>query len=282
MDNTAIALGTFDGIHIGHKAVLERAVNSGYTPVAVTFAVPPKVFMGQASGCIMTPMQKKAALRKIGFKKVVFLDFNNVKNMTAKDFLDEITGKYNCKEIDCGFNFRFGTNAEGDTEFLQRYADAHGIKLSVMPPVYDGEEIVSSTEIRAFLQDGQTEKANKLMLEPFGFCAVIVHGDARGRTIGFPTVNQMYPKDLVRVKYGVYKTHITIDGSVYNGITNIGVRPTYETEYVSAETYIINFSGDVYGKTADLRLVRFLRPEQKFDSLDELKNAINNDVKTVL
>ena len=139
--------------------------------------------------------------------------------------------------------------------------------------------VTSSTLIRSLLANGELERVNDLCVAPFGFAAEVVHGDARGRTIGFPTVNQNYPKDKAPVKFGVYKSEITVNGKTYRAITNIGKRPTYKLDYIIAETYIVDFSKDVYGKTADLRLLKFIRPEKKFSGIEELKKQIEEDIK---
>lgn len=281
MIKTAVALGTFDGIHSGHKAVLKAALESGFEPAAVIFPVPPKVMMGDSSGILMSTEEKMIALKEMGFSKVHFLDFQKIRDYSPEKFLDYLRNNFNCAFISCGFNYHFGKNGAGNTAFLSEYCKKNGIELSIIQPVKINGEIVCSTLIRKLLQNGEVNKANEMCLKPFGFSSEIVHGDARGRTIGFPTVNQIYPEKLCRVKFGVYKSEITVNGKKYKGITNIGIRPTYKNDFVSAETYILNFSGDIYGAVADLRLMGFIRPEQKFEDIESLKSAIGNDVKAL-
>lgn len=278
MDRTAIALGTFDGVHSGHRAVIGSAVKSGFKAVAVTFKTPPKAFFDKSIGLLMSPDEKKERLQELGISETLFMDFSEFKEMSAEDFLKFLTDKFSVSKICCGFNYRFGNCGKGDTALLEEFCNKNGIVLTIIPPVLWEEKQISSTLIREMLKNGEIKKANKLLCCPFGFTGEIIHGDARGRTIGFPTVNQRYPEYLTKVKFGVYKSVITVEGKKYKAITNIGVRPTYETEYVSAETHIIDFSGDIYGKKANLQLLEFLREEKKFDSLDELKNAIEQDI----
>ena len=278
-EKTAVALGTFDGVHSGHRAVIQRVVESPYKKVAVTFLVPPKSVLDKSTGILTPPHRKKELLKNCGIEQVEFLDFKDCRHMAPLDFLSELKQKYNCALISCGFNYRFGKDGAGDTALLSDFCEKNNIVLLVAEPVCENGTVVSSSLIREELKNGRVEAVKNLCGYDFGFTAEIIHGDARGRTIGFPTVNQIYPSELVKVKFGVYKSRITLGGQEYNGITNIGVRPTFKTDFVSAETHIIGFSGDAYGQTADLRLVKFIREEKKFDSLDELKQAINNDLQ---
>lgn len=279
MDKAAIALGTFDGVHSGHRAVIDSAVKSGFKAVAVTFKTPPKAFFDKSIGLLMSSEEKKKRLEELGISETLFMDFSEFKEMSAEDFLKFLINKFSVSQICCGFNYRFGNCGKGDTVLLEEFCNKNGIVLTVIPPVsWEGKQ-VSSTLIRDMLKNGEIKNVNKLLCGPFGFTSEVIHGDARGRTIGFPTVNQRYPEYLTKVKFGVYKSIIEVEGKKYKAITNIGIRPTYETEYVSAETHIINFSGDIYGKEASLQLLEFLREEKKFNNLDELKNAIEQDIK---
>lgn len=278
MNKTAIALGTFDGVHTGHQAVIKAAVNSGFKPIAVAFKMPPKSYFDNSIGCITTLADKDKALRELGLKETYYLDFNVVRDMSPAQFLSFLKNEYNCAFLSCGFNYRFGKNGAGDTELLREFCKKNGIVLKVLEPIEIDNNTVSSTYIRKLLSDGKVEKVNELLARPFGFSAPIIHGDARGRTIGYPTANQLYPKGLTDVKHGVYKTLITVNGKNYRGITNIGHRPTYATDEVMAETFIIDFYDDIYGMAADVRLTEFIRPEQKFGSVAELKTAIKNDL----
>ncbi len=278
MNKTAIALGTFDGVHTGHQAVIKAAVNSGFSAFAVAFKFPPKTYFDDSIGCITTLADKDKALRDLGLHEIYYLDFPEVRDMSPTDFLQFLIKEYNCAFISCGFNYRFGKNGAGDTELLREFCEQNGIILKVLDPIAIDNTTVSSTYIRSLLSGGEIERANELLARPFGFSAAVIHGDARGRTIGYPTANQIYPKRLTDVKHGVYKSLVTVNGKTYKGITNIGHRPTYETGDVRTETFILDFYDDIYGMAADVRLIEFIRPEQKFGSIKELKNAIKNDL----
>ncbi len=276
---TAIALGTFDGVHIGHKAVIKSAVDSGFKPIAVTFEKPPKAFFDSTVGQITTVSHKDRMLRDCGIKEIHYIDFPTVRNMSPLEFLEHLKEKYNPAFICCGFNYRFGAAGAGNTELLEKFCRQNGIVLKTLEPVMACGEVVSSSIIRKLLSDGKIEKANSLLGYEFSIDSEIIHGDSRGRQIGFPTANQIYPENLIKVKFGVYKSCTTVNGKTYNSVTNIGMRPTFKTEKTGLETYILDFDGDIYGQTARVALVSFIRAEKKFGSIDELKTAIEEDTK---
>jgi riboflavin kinase/FMN adenylyltransferase len=267
----------FDGVHKGHKAVLSGAVNSPFKSVAVTFSSIPF----KTGGSIMTAADKEKKLRAAGIDEVLFLDFFEIKDLSPEGFLKMLSEKYEIGKICCGFNYRFGKKAAGDTNFLADWCEARGVEFFECPEVLHEGKTVSSTYIKSLIAGGEIQKANELLEGEFSFTAEVRHGDQRGRTMGFPTINQLYPENLTAPKCGVYQTVVTVDGKEYDGVTNLGFRPTYITDYISAETYILDYSGDCYGCEVETRLVRFLRDEQKFDSLEELKNAIAENARFV-
>ena len=275
----ALSLGTFDGVHMGHMAVL--TVPLEYRRVAVTFEIPPKAVFSGKCELIMTVEDKCAALKKIGIDEILMLDFGIVKDMKPQEFLDFLWERFRPSLISCGFNYRFGKNGEGDTALLKEFCQDKGIELICQEPVKIGQTTISSSYIRQLLKNGEFEKANELLNTPFSFETEVINGDKRGRTIGFPTVNQKYPEELVKLKFGVYKTKVSFDGGEYTAITNIGIRPTFESNYVISETYIKAFSGDLYGKKLRITPVEFLREERKFSSLEELKNQLQDDLKRI-
>ena len=278
-NKTAIALGTFDGVHIGHLAVLN--LPKDYKKIAVTFKIPPKMEISGKGGLITLPQEKCQRLKNVGIDEICQLEFKEVRDITSKDFLKFLNDKYSPKLISCGFNYRFGKNGEGNTETLSEFCLQNGIEFKCSERVCFEGQPVSSTLIREMLSSGEIEKANKLLSEPFSFTAEVIEGDKRGRTIGVPTINQRYPSDKVRLKFGVYKTLVEIGDEKYIGITDIGVRPTYQTDFVISETHITGFSGDLYSKEVKITPLKFLREEKKFASLTELKNQIEADLKYI-
>ena len=272
----AIALGTFDGLHKGHRAVLKNAEDCFLT--VLTFYLPPKSVIKNDSNLLMLPDDKEKALKTLGADQTVFLDFNKIRDTSPEDFSDYVYKTYNPDLVVCGFDFRFGKNARGDLNFLQNYCNEKGIEFKWAPPVTENDIPVSSTDIRNLVLTGNVLDANRLMFIPFGFSSEVLHGDKRGRTIGFPTINQRFPDLLCKPKFGVYKSETEIKGKKYQSITNVGIRPTFKTKDVFCETFVLGLDREIYGETVRLNLIEFIREEKKFNSLKELKTAINNDM----
>ena len=192
-----------------------------------------------------------------------------------------LTDSGKVKRISCGFNFRFGKNAEGDTSFIREYCLEKGIEFFEAEEVSKDGVTVSTTYIKSLLADGKIKEANELLEEPFGFKATVVKGDRRGKTLGFPTINQIYPESKAKLKSGVYHTKVTVGMKTFDGVTDVGVRPTFERDIVCAETFIIDFSGNCYGNEVKLQFLEYLREEKKFDSQEELISAIGENVQYV-
>lgn len=228
----------------------------------------------------MTKNDREKSLYKLGAKKVVFLDFEKVKDITPEDFLDYIYREFRPDLILCGYDFRFGKNAAGNIKLLEKYCRLKDISFIAKPAVFYELEPVSSTSIRKFISDGNIEKANKLTYKKFGFASTVISGDKRGRTLGFPTINQEFPSELITPKLGVYASEVLIDRKEYKSITNIGFRPTYKTDAISCETHIFDFNKDLYGREITLHFLKFIREEVKFKNASQLIDSINNDIKT--
>ena len=273
----AVCLGTFDGVHKGHLAVLKMPKE--YKKIAVTFSKPPKFFLNEATKLITNLDEKCKTLKSIGIDEVLVLQFEDVKDMQPEQFLDFIYNKYNPTLISCGFNYRYGKNGEGNTKTLESFCRRKEIIFNCINPVKSDGVIVSSSLIRQLLENGDIEKANSFLQVPFSYTSLVISGDKRGRTIGFPTANQKYPEELIKLKFGVYKTEVIFEGKKYSAVTNIGIRPTFEIDYVISETYIKNFSGDLYGKNLTVIPLKFLRGEVKFSSLEDLKKQIITDLE---
>lgn len=277
-----VALGTFDGLHKGHLAVLSTALKfSDLTPVAVTFSEPPKRSTDESVGMLMTTADKNAQLQKMGFK-VKELNYAEVKNLTAEQHLDALFNEFDIKAAVCGFDHRFGKNALGNAATLTAYCHSHGAEAVICPALSVSGQEVSSSFIRELLAMGNIGLANLLLGRRFSFESVVCHGEQRGRTLGFPTINQQLDAQLVVPKFGVYATVVTVDGKQYAGVTNIGIKPTFKLEKPQSETYICDFSGDAYGKLVKIELLKFLREEKQFETVDMLKEAISNDVETAM
>ncbi|HCC34709.1 MAG TPA: riboflavin biosynthesis protein RibF [Ruminococcaceae bacterium] len=271
----AAALGYFDGVHIGHAEVLSAAVRHGDTAAAVTFGRLPK----KSSGRILTESVRNRRIRGLGINEIITLDFEQVRDYSPEAFIRFLKAKLGIKFVSCGYDFRFGKNALGDAALLTKLCLKEDMRPLVLEPVLFGEEPVSSTNIRRRLEAGDISAVNKMLSLPYEFDFTVSVGDRRGRTWGFPTINQVYGEDFALPKFGVYASKVFVDGKWRAGVTNIGTRPMFRADKPLAETYIPNFDGDLYGRNIPVRLYKYLRGEKKFSSDQTLREEIAKNVK---
>lgn len=286
-EGTAVALGFFDGVHLGHRAVLAGCAGEqgGLRSVALTFRESPAAALGRGRPPMLTDNERKASLiSALGVEDVIFADFGAVKDLSAEAFVKEILrDKLNARAVYCGFNYRFGKNGGGDTAALRELARACGMTVKISEPVYlDGEQ-VSSTRIREYIADGEIGRANAMLGYPYGIAGKIADGNHIGTTMGFPTVNIPIGAGTAAPRRGVYASRITIDGQRYRGATNIGVHPTVgESESPLCETFILDYhGGSLYGKDVVCELMRFIRPERRFDSIGALTEQVKADCERI-
>ena len=278
----SLALGTFDGLHRGHMAVIHAAAAPGpgleyWEPAVFTFESSPS---GVCS--VVTPRDKERLLETAGIRRLYSMRFSEVREMEARTFAEEVLfRKCRAKRLCCGEDFRFGRGAAGDVSLLQRFCLENGVELFVVPPVLEDGEKVSSTRIRAAVEAADIPLANRLLGRPFGFSLEVIHGNHIGTGLGTPTINQAIPDNFVLPKFGVYASWVRVGGKYFAGVTNIGLKPTVGSDRVLSETWMPDFSGDLYGKRVRLFLLRFLRPEKKFGSLQELKEEISKNARQV-
>lgn len=278
----ALALGTFDGFHLGHKKVIDNAIASNKTPKVLLFNEhPQKVITKKSPGELITESQKKELLDKWGIEPII-IDFGDIMNFTYEEFFYEILlKKIGVTALSCGFNYHFGSKAQGNTEKLSALCKKENIELFISDAVEYKNEPVSSTRIRKAIKNGDIEEANAMLGREFSYDFLVVHGDARGRTIDSPTINQFFTEDFIVPEYGVYASYAVIDGEKYSSVTNVGVRPTIEGfSKERSETNIIGFTGDLYDKNISVHLLKKIREEMRFSGLDELKNQIAKDRAT--
>ncbi|MEG1243424.1 MAG: bifunctional riboflavin kinase/FAD synthetase [Oscillospiraceae bacterium] len=277
-----IALGNFDGLHSGHRAVINSAIEISKqlncTPCILMFKEHSlKLLRGKAPSELFSGEIKQRLFEETKLS-IRTIDFSEIKNMGAQEFFEEILiNKFNAKAVCCGYNYHFGKIASGDTKKLEELCKNAGLVLSVAPPTEYKGEPVSSTRIRKALEAGEIESVNAMLQRTFSYKAVVIDGDKRGRILGTPTINQVIDEKMTMPKHGVYASQTIIDGKYYASVTNIGIRPTIGTGVLGSETYIIGFSGDLYGRSIEVGLLKFLRGEQKFESLDALVNQIEKD-----
>ena len=284
-NRTAVALGNFDGMHVGHMAVLEAAKSfesEGLMPVAVLFDEHSlKAITGKAPAMLMTVTERNRIINENGLG-IETLVFNEIRDLSPSDFVEKIlVGRLGAAAVCCGYNYRFGKGASGTAQTMSEICGRLGLKCRVSGEVDVDRCAVSSTKIRGFIENGEIEKANKMLGRPFGFSSRVIDGDKRGRVLGFPTINQIIPEELAMPRFGVYQSVVTVNGEKFKGVTNVGKRPTVGTKKILSETHILDFDRDIYGENVDVRLIKFIRPEKKFSSFDELARQIKSDAKEV-
>lgn len=288
-NNLSLALGYFDGVHLGHKAVIKSAVEyarkHGTKSAVITFKDHPCCyFYGVCPKYILSREERRKQIEKIGIDYLYELDFSKISTLSAQDYLENILIKnFSPISISTGFNHYFGAQKSGSTEFLTQMSNKYNyIYFKIDEKKLNGETI-SSTAIRNLLADGNIAKANLMLGHNFSIEGTVIKGQQLGRKIGFRTANITYPPELITVPFGAYSVKVILQGQVYNGVTNIGIRPTVSTSNrCSVETHIIDFNKDIYGEKIRVEFINMLRPEKKFNSLDELKKQIKYDISSTL
>ena len=275
---TAVALGRFDGVHTAHRKVIcAAAKEKGLSPTVFTFCDNP----GKTSHALLsTEEEKQALISACGIEILVNATFASVKDMSAEEFVRDVLCKnLGAKSIFCGYNYRFGKGAQADVETLRKLCATHGISVTCTDEFITKGMSVSSTTIRNLLSEGNVKSASELLGRNYTLSGEVIHGNALGRTIQIPTLNIEPRKEKQLPLFGVYATRTAIDGKTYKSITNIGIKPTVGSDTPTVETYLLEAQGDFYCKSAKVELVEFLRKEQKFSSLEELKSAIAKDIE---
>lgn len=285
------ALGTFDGVHPGHLALLRETVRLSQQldlcPSVWTFTEPP---LPPGTPRLCTLREKLALFADAGIRRVYLADFQAVRAFTPERFVNEsLISDCSVYGVVCGYNFRFGMNAVGTPDMLSALLSEHRVPLSVLPPVCVTDngttDVVSSTKIRALLDVGDVERAALYLGRPFSFSLPVVHGKELGRVLGFPTVNQDPAPGAAIPAVGSYSSAVFLDGKWYPAVTNIGVRPSVasENDYsLNAETHIIGWQQPLYGKKVRIYFRRRLRDEKHFSSLSGLREQIEKDAAASL
>lgn len=283
---TVLTLGVFDGLHLGHQAIMQtvvtRADNCQAIPTAITFDPHPRAVLhpDNAPPLLQTLDQRLASFEILGIKQAIVIRFDkSFAAQDAEEYLREILfRRLDAKEIYLGHGFAFGKKRQGNIELLRAVSKELGFVADEVGEVKLRGTRISSSRIRALLKEGKINLARRMLGRPYGIEGAIIKGDQRGRTIGFPTAN-LKPQNRVVPKFGVYATATLIDGVWRKGVTNIGVRPTFEEDSEpSVETFIFDFEGDLYGRVLRKRFLHRIRDEKKFSGIDELKTQIAADV----
>lgn len=279
----SVALGNFDGVHAGHRAVIEGAVAAGGSLGVATFEPPPRQFFrpDDPPFRIYRPARRNARLMELGAKAVYELPFNaDMAAMTDEDFARQVLKDgIGASHVTVGFDFRFGRGRMGDAGRLSSLGRALGFGVTVIEKIEALGTKASSTAIREALIAGEPEKAAEILGHDWIVDGVVEHGEKRGRTIGFPTAN-LHLGDLIHPRHGVYAVRARVAGEEAwrDGVANFGRTPTTGIRDPLLETFIFDFDGDIYGQQLEVALVSFLRPELKFESLDDMVVQMQQDV----
>ncbi len=282
---SAVALGLFDGVHLGHRRVLEAALQqkqNGLVPCAFTFRQETVTVKHGAAVSYIYPTEQKLHILKeeCGMERILCPPFPAIRDMDGEEFVRRILLDYfHASLVCCGRDFRFGHRASCGTAELLAFGRQYGFAAEILDDVCEGGVTISSTQIRGLLEAGETARANALLGAPYTLMQEVVRGAQLGRTIGFPTINQVFAEGQLVPCYGVYATTTLADGKWYPSVTNVGMKPTVNYEgRPLAETHILDFKGDLYGRTLEVRFHRFIRPEQRFGSVEELQAQLCKDM----
>ena len=288
-----IALGFFDGIHIGHSALIQKARSvseaKNLLPSVITFDTHPlSLIQGKSVPLINSPEDRAGLINRLfGIDDIIFLHFDKETSQMPWDvFLDHLIDTFGAQHLIAGHDFRFGGGGEGNSERLQQKCAELGIGCDIIPAVTHDGVLSSSTYIRELISNGDMELANKFLGHQHVLTDIVRYGYRLGRTLGTPTINMVFPHGVLIPAFGVYATKVYLgDGSVHIGVTNIGVRPTVDNStpnQITAETHILNFRRNLYGSLVRIEFYKRLRPEIKFSDIDELKKQIQSDCKNTL
>lgn len=279
----AVALGLFDGVHLGHRRVIGGAVAAkGLRPAVLSFDRAAATLKPDAAA-LCSKAYTAQLFEELGVAEWFEASFAAFRDLSPADFVGQVLEhQLQAKAVFCGFNFRFGKDGAGDADTLRTLCAERGITVTVAARLADADGTISSDRIRRLIEAGAVDKAHALLGHPFIIDTVVSHGQALGRTLGSPTANQILPTDFVRPRFGVYASAAVIDGRLYRGVTNLGVRPTVGADSPLAETWFADYAGDLYDRPLQVQLLHFLRDEKKFDSLEELKAQILTDREQAL
>lgn len=281
-----LTIGNFDGVHLGHQAILKRlndiAQERQLPALAMVFEPQPKEFFaGENAPARLTSLAEKLnLLARYGVHQVACMAFNQrLRQLSAAEFVEQVlVCGLNCKALIIGDDFRFGCDRSGDFAFLKAAGERYGFSVEDTCTVQAGSERISSTRVRAALQSADFNGVAQLLGRPYGITGKVAHGQKLGRTLGVPTANVLLKRSKVPFM-GVYAVEIEIDGKLHQGVANIGMRPTVNGTKAVLESHIFDFNGDLYGKRISVIFRHKIRDEQKFNGLEALKAAIENDIK---
>lgn len=281
-----IALGSFDGVHLGHRKLIEflkeesRLCRTG--SMVYTFHTHPrKILMPNKHIYLITDNEKRAEIiAEMGVDMLYLEDFNHIKDMSAEDFVKNILiARFNTKSVVVGYNYKFGINGEGNADMLKQYGEKYGFKVIIVEAVEVEGHTVSSSLIRHVIRSGSVDKVAEYLGRDFSVHGKVIYGKQNGEIMGIKTANIDVKKDITLPKKGVYYTSTIVSGKLYKSISNIGFNPTFNGERLSVETHLIDFCDNIYGEEIEIFFHRHKRDELKFNSMEELVKQIKKDIQ---
>lgn len=284
-NNTSVTLGKFDGVHLGHRLLMDKVLSGekqGLVPTVFTFdRFPSQFLLHQKMTSILTENEKEEVLRSIGIKRYVLFPFHEkTASMEPEQFVEEIlVNTLNVKQLYVGTDFRFGKNRTGTVDLLNKLSNRYHFTFEAVEKRIYQEEEISSSRIRECIVNGCMEDVTNMLGMAYQLQGEIVHGRSLGHTLGVPTINQDIPEGKILPKLGVYCAEVLVDGKIYYGIANVGSKPTVQEEKIyGVETHLFGCNEDLYGKQVTTKLLHFVRPEEKFPSVEALKAQLEQDI----
>lgn len=290
LPETSTAIGFFDGVHQGHKKVIDEAIKEAkkksLQSAVITFYPHPSVVLKKeaAHTHYITPLaEKEEILEKMGVDRLYIVEFNkDLSHLSPEEFVEHFLINLNIRHVVAGFDFTFGHKGKGNMNDFPRYTK-EPISFTVIEKVEEEGEKVSSTKIRQCMDEGDIEQANQLLGRPLTIRGKVITGDKRGRTIGYPTANLDISEDYYLPKVGVYAVKVVIEDQRWNGMANLGFKPTFQEKQIrpTLEVHLLDFQGDLYGKTVKVEWHTFIRNEKKFNGIDELLANLKRDEQEI-
>lgn len=287
---TAVALGNFDGIHIGHEYLIRdtvlKAKKQGLKPAVLLFRNHTKTQVKGSNSSIYiltSNEQKLQILKELGIEIVYIIDFDNsIMTLTSKDFVENIIiDKLNAKLVTVGFDYKFGYKALGDSNILKKLGQKQGFMVNIVDPIYLEDDIVSSTIIRNLIKEGNIKKANRFLGRNYTINGIVIKGENRGNKLGYPTANINPSNNYIIPREGVYETITIVNNKKYLGLTSVGYNLTFNGEDLKIENHILNFGSNIYNKIINIEFIDFVRENIKFKTCQKLIKQIENDIKYI-
>ena len=282
LKNAVIALGFFDGVHIAHRELIKTTVEIGkkenLSPTVFTFTAEGEIKSGTQR--LYSTDERLEILSELGIENVILVNFKDIAGLEAEDFVTKsLIEHFGAKAVVAGYNFRFGKGARGNRDMLTSLMSQSGLKAYITEEITFDNKTISSTLIRSCLLEGAVDTARRLLGSPYFISGKVESGNKIGKTLGFPTINIPIREGHIELKRGVYLTGVKIGDSMYRGLTNVGTCPTFNERKMHTETYILDYNNEIYGEEVKIFFLEFIREEKKFESPEDLKKEINDNIK---